>query len=184
MKTAIGLIGVVLISIFAVLFYLHNQKSEPNNQTNSVPVASKEELIKEKIGDFSIVEESAYQGGTIIKALRKGDISNRPVILFFKDSTLQRLPDQYVVDSIKAQLSDAEKANKMVSIKYQEEYIGGQDKDGKDVIHKNVFLMTNELPESQWGKSAMYPGGVAKYQVIVIDEFDQMQYKFLSSQIL
>ena len=176
---------VIFSALSVVLFYSSSQKSGQNNQTANVPIVSKGELIKAKIGDFSIEEELPYQGGTIIKAKTTKGSMNQQAVFFFKDNKLQRLPDGYITDAVKAQLPDAEKQNKTVSIKYQKEYnSGGQDKDGKDIIYNNVFLLTNELPKSQWVKNAMYPEGVAKYQVILVDEFGQMQFKFLSGQVL
>jgi hypothetical protein len=178
----------IVFSALLVVFFSFTsvKKIVTNNKTGNTPTASREELIKEKIGNFSIEEEFAYQGGTIIKAIRKnGVMINQRATLFFKGNQLQQLPDEYVIDSTKAQLSNAEKENKLAAFKYQEKYnSGSQDKDGKDIIYGNVFLMTNELPESEWVENAMYPLGLGKYQAIIIDEFGQMQDKFISSQIL
>ena len=170
---------IALIVIVIILIY-----SFSGIQTKNI-VLSKEELIKAKIGEFSIKEESDYQGGTIIKVLAQKGEASQNLTFFYKDNQLQRLPDQYVIDLAKKELSDGEKQNKMVSFKYQEEYnTNTKDEEGKDIVYKNVFLMTNELPQSEWVENAMYMNGPAKYQVIVVDELGHFLFKFLSSQIL
>ena len=172
-KIIVGLIAAVLVLAIGLFVY------------SLVFIWPRDAQIKQKIGDFSITKEAPYQGGTIIEAMKGGGAMSRPAVLFFKDSQLQKLPDKYVIDSVWAQLSGAERENKTISIQYREEYnSGNQDKNGQDIIYKNVFLMVNELPESRWVKNAMYPAGSAKYQIIIIDEFGQIQDKFLSSQIL
>lgn len=175
---------IAIIALIIIVLILAYSFSGIQTKEGKV-ILSKEELIKAKIGEFSIKEESDYQGGTIIKTLSNQGEASREYTFFYKDKQLQRLPDQYVIDLAKAQLSDAEKQNKMVSFKYQEEYnTNAPDEKGENIIYKNVFLMTNELPESEWVENAMYMNGPAKYQVVVVDEFGNLLFKFLSSQIL
>lgn len=186
-KFTLALIIIILLLTFFVFlsFFIKNKVEQKKMQNTSSQNLSKEDQIKKKIGDFSIEEEQAYKGGTIIKAIaKKGDMSQR-AILFFQDGKLQKLPDEYVTDLVKSQIFDSKEKENIVAAKYQEEYnFGNKDADGKDIAYNNIYLITNELPESDWVKNAMYPEGPAKYQVFVIDEFGQTQFKFLSSNVL
>jgi len=185
---AISIIIVVSAAVFIFLFLNKNRigtkLTELYPKKENVKEGTKEDLIKEKIGDFTIKEENDYQGGKIIKAItQKGEVPNE-YTLFYKDGRIQNLPDDYVTEIINSNLSENENKNKTVSFKFHEEFNGGfKDAGGNDVIYYNVFLITKELPESEWDRNSM-DIEFNKYQNILVDEYGRFLFKFLSNRII
>ena len=183
---AISIIIVISVAVFVFLFLNKNKSERQVPQVNQKKEVQKEgtaeELIKDKIGDFTIEEEFDYQDGKIVKCLKQVGEMSAKYTFFYKDRKLQRLPDDYIIDSINYQLSDEEKNSKTVSFKYQDELeTGAQDGEGNNIVYRDVFLMTKELPESQWVENAMYDGP-AKYEISLMDEFGNFMFSFLSSR--
>lgn len=184
MKKILPIVAVVVLvaigSFLVYYFYFSEAGKQATVDKENFVIA---QLIREEIGVFNIKKAYDYQDGVIMNVYRQNADMTENFTFFYKDGQLQSLPNEYLLSLAKDQLSDAEKQNKLVALTYLKEYnTNTKDKEGKDIIYQRVFLVTYELPQSEWDESAMYVGGPAKYQVIMLDEFGNFQSKFLSSQ--
>jgi hypothetical protein len=173
--------SIAIISFLVYYFYFSKATEQARVDKENIVIAA---LIQEEIGGFNIKKAYDYQGGVIMNVYRQNGDLREDYEFFYKDGSLQRLPEEYVKDAIKNKLSEEEKQNKTVYLKFREEYNSGmKDEKGNDIFYYNRFVMANELPESAEKEDPMFPGYLNKYQIIIANGFGQVQTKFLSSQL-